>query len=91
MNDLVDRDTAAMKHFTAKLSDFCDSTAHKAATLVRMCEQAQQAMQDQNGKILARRLTDMAGELQKQVAAARALAGRMARSAELLEQSEKEE
>lgn len=88
MNDLVDRDTAAMTLFAKKLSDFSDSVDHKAATLTRMCDGAQQAMQDRNGPILAKRLEELADRLRVQVAAARALAGRINRSAALLEQSE---
>ena len=47
-------------------------------------------MQDHNGEILIQRLTDMAEDLQTRVAYARALADRISRSADILEESEKE-
>ena len=91
MDDLVSRDTAELRRFGKKLSDFCDGVGHGADTLIRECDRALGAMRDANGPVLANRLTDLAGELKKQVAAARALAGRIERSAALLEDSGREE
>ncbi len=90
MDDIVDRDPLALERFGVKLSDFCDSMAQKSAVLIKMCGQAEHAMQDQNGKLLVNRLTTMAGDIQAQVAEARALAARISRSAALLAESEKE-
>ena len=62
----------------------------KSAALVKLCDKAEHAMQDHNGEILIQRLTDMAEDLQTRVAYARALADRISRSADILEESEKE-
>ena len=91
MDDTVARDTAEMVRFARKLSDFCDSLDHRAATLLRECDRALGAMKDQNGPVLAQRLSELAGQLKQQVAVGRALADRINRSAALLEQSEGEE
>lgn len=91
MNDIVDRDPVAMGKFSGQLSDFCDTMAQKAAALIKLCDRVEYAMQDQNGKILVARLTGMAEDVRVQVANARALAGRISRSAAILAESEKEE
>lgn len=91
MNNIVDRDIAALETFLSKLSHFCDSMDDKASKMIRHCEQAEYAMQDESGTALSKRLTDMATDLKEQVAFARALAGRISRSNALLAESEKEE
>ena len=89
MDNKVDRDVVAMKHFAAKLSDFSDQLAQKSAYLLKLCDQASHAMQDQNGKILVNRLTDMATQLQDPMNDARTLSERISRSAAILEALEK--
>lgn len=91
MNDIVDRDPAAMEKFSGQLSDFCDTMAQKAALLVKLCGEAEHAMQDQSGVLVTQRLTAMAEDIQTQVARGRALADRISRSAAILAESEKEE
>ena len=90
MDNIVSRDPTAMKEFSAKLSEFSDFIAKQSAALVQLCGKAEHAMQDHNGEILIQRLTDMAEDLQARVAYARALADRISRSADILEETEKE-
>lgn len=89
MDNKLDRDWEAMKRFSEKLSGFCDVIEQKSAYLIKMCDQIDHAMQDQNGKLLSGRLTDMAEELQDPVCRARELSLRISRSAAILEALEK--
>lgn len=91
MNNIVDRDIAALEKFIDKLSHFCDNMDDKASKMIQHCRQAEHAMQDASGTALSQRLTDMATDLKDQVAFARALAGRLSRSTALLVESETEE
>lgn len=91
MNDIIDRDPEAMVRFVAKLSDFCDTMEQKSCVLRKKCLEADSAMQDQNGRLVVSRLNNMADDILMQVAQARALVSRIARSAALLAESEEEE
>lgn len=91
MDDKLDRDVTAMKHFAESLSDFCDVMVKRSAILIQLCDQVNYAMQDKNGRMLAERLTDMAEDLQDPVNRARDLSQRISRSAAILEALEKGE
>ena len=91
MNNIVDRDPSAMGKFAAKLSDFCDEMDQKAAAMVKCCEDAELAMQDQGGAATAQRLMKLVEDVRAQVANARALSDRISRSAAILTESEEEE
>lgn len=91
MNKTVDRDPAAMEKFAVKLSDFCDEMDQKAAAMVKLCEEAGSAMQDQGGAATAQRLMKLVEDVRAQVTNARALSARISRSASILNESEEEE
>lgn len=90
MHNIIDRDPVAMEQFCQKLADFCDTMEHKSCVLRKKCEEADYAMQDENGKLVVNRLNSMADDILVQVAQARALVSRISRSAALLAESEEE-